>query len=130
MKRRIKAGKIRNSGFSLNVMTDDEVHEIHLGTLEILKDVGVFVENEEALERFDGGGCDVDRKNRVVRSSGMELAMALRVAPLIPRGTFLPRKSEAISKPCEERQIMMQLIMIYNTDSSIFPKAYSIWPHA
>jgi trimethylamine:corrinoid methyltransferase-like protein len=42
MKRRLKAGKSRNSGFSLNVMTDDEVHEIHLGTLEVLKDVGVF----------------------------------------------------------------------------------------
>jgi trimethylamine:corrinoid methyltransferase-like protein len=42
MKRRLKAGKSRNSGFSLNVMTDDEVHEIHLGTLEVLKYVGVF----------------------------------------------------------------------------------------
>ena len=30
-------------------MTDDEVHEIHLGTLEIMKDVGLFlVENEVA----------------------------------------------------------------------------------
>ncbi len=67
MKRRFKAGKDRNSGFSLNVMTDDEVHEIHLGTLEILKDVGIFVESQEALERFDGGGCDVDMENKVVK---------------------------------------------------------------
>ncbi len=34
MKRRPKVGIRRNSGFSLNVMTDDEVNEIHLATLE------------------------------------------------------------------------------------------------
>jgi trimethylamine--corrinoid protein Co-methyltransferase len=67
MKRRSKAGKNRSSGFSLNVMTDDEVHEIHLGTLEVLKDVGIFVESQEALERFDGGGCEVDMQNKVVK---------------------------------------------------------------
>jgi len=67
MKRRLKAGKNRNTGFSLNVMTDDEVHEIHLGTLEVLKDVGIFVESEEALERFDGGGCEIDMKNKIVK---------------------------------------------------------------
>ena len=67
MKRRMKAGKSRSTGFSLNVMSDDEVHEIHLGTLEVLKDVGIFVESKEALERFDGGGCEVDMKNKVVK---------------------------------------------------------------
>ena len=35
MKRRIKAGKNRNSGFGLNVMTDDECNEIHLATLDV-----------------------------------------------------------------------------------------------
>jgi trimethylamine--corrinoid protein Co-methyltransferase len=42
MIRRLKAGIQRNSGFSLNVMTDDEAHEIHLATLEVLRDTGVF----------------------------------------------------------------------------------------
>ena len=48
MLRKRKAGIKRNSGFSLNVMTDDEAHEIHLATLEVLKETGVFVESEEA----------------------------------------------------------------------------------
>jgi len=81
MKRRLKAGKSRNSGFSLNVLTDDEVHEIHLATLEVLKDVGGFVENEEALERFDGGGCDVDRNNRVVKFPHWVIEDAINSAP-------------------------------------------------
>ena len=67
MKRRHKAGKWRNSGCSLNILTDDEAHEIHLSTLELLKDTGVFVENDEALAIFDGGGCRVDGKHKVVK---------------------------------------------------------------
>ena len=64
MLRKRKAGIERNSGFSLNVMTDDEAHEIHLATLEVLKETGVFVESEEALEVLDGGGCRVERQNK------------------------------------------------------------------
>ncbi len=45
MFRERKAGIRRNSGFSLNVMTDDEANEIHLATLEVLKETGVFVES-------------------------------------------------------------------------------------
>jgi trimethylamine--corrinoid protein Co-methyltransferase len=81
MKRRMKAGKSRSSGFSLHVMTDDEVHEIHLGTLEVLKDVGIFVESAEALERFDGGGCEVDKKNKVVKFPHWVVEDAINSAP-------------------------------------------------
>lgn len=81
MKRRLKAGKSRSSGFSLNVMTDDEVHEIHLGTLEVLKDVGIFVESEEALERFGDAGCDVDMKNKVVKFPHWVVEDAINSAP-------------------------------------------------
>ena len=54
----------------------------------------------------------------VVRNSGIELAMAFRVAPLIPGGSFLPRKSEATSNPWEERQIIIQLTVIRRSDES------------
>jgi trimethylamine--corrinoid protein Co-methyltransferase len=81
MKRKLKVGKRRNSGFSLNVMTDDECNEIHLATLEVLKDVGVFVESEEALAVYDGGGCTVDRKNKVVKFPPWVVEDAIRSAP-------------------------------------------------
>ncbi len=81
MKRRLKAGKNRNSGFSLNVLTDDEVHEIHLATLEVLKDTGVFVESEEAMDVFDGGGCMVDKKNKVVKFPHHVVEDCIRWAP-------------------------------------------------
>ncbi len=66
MKRPIKSGKHHNGGFSLNVLTEDELQEIHLGTLEILKNTGVFVESEEAREIFRIGGAMVNETNRVV----------------------------------------------------------------
>ncbi|UCG06649.1 MAG: trimethylamine methyltransferase family protein [Desulfobacterales bacterium] len=81
MKRRLKAGKRRNSGFSLNVLTDDECNEIHLATLDVLKHTGVFVEHEEALEVLDGGGCLVDRKNKVVKFPHWVVEDAIRMAP-------------------------------------------------
>jgi trimethylamine---corrinoid protein Co-methyltransferase len=81
MKRLLKAGKHRNSGFSLNVLTDDELHEIHLATLEVLKDTGVFVESEEAMEIYHGGGCLVDRKTKTVKFPAYVVEDAIRSAP-------------------------------------------------
>ena len=66
MKRPIKSGKLQSGGFSLNVLTEDELYEIHLGTLEILKTTGVYVESEEAREIFKIGGASVNEKTKVV----------------------------------------------------------------
>jgi trimethylamine--corrinoid protein Co-methyltransferase len=81
MKRRLKVGKKRNAGFSLNVFTDDELDEIHLATMEVLKDVGVFVEHEEALDILDGGGCIIDRKNKIVKFPNWVVEDAIRSTP-------------------------------------------------
>jgi trimethylamine--corrinoid protein Co-methyltransferase len=45
----LHAGKNQSGGFGLNLFSDDELHEIHLATLEVLQHTGIFVENEEAL---------------------------------------------------------------------------------
>jgi len=81
MLRKRKTGIKRNSGFSMNVMTDDEAHEIHLATLEVLKQTGVFVESEEALEVLDGGGCRVDPKTKTVKFPAWVVEDAIRSAP-------------------------------------------------
>jgi trimethylamine:corrinoid methyltransferase-like protein len=49
MKRRYKTGISRNSGLSLNILTDDERHEIHLSTLELLKDTGAWFQSHERV---------------------------------------------------------------------------------
>ncbi len=52
MKRNSHAGRRLSSGLSLNILTDDELEEIHFGTLEVLNETGVFVEDEKALDCF------------------------------------------------------------------------------
>ena len=67
MKQNCHAGIQLNAGLSLNILTDDEVEQIHLGTLEILDRTGIFVEDERALDCFEEGGANVDRGSKVVK---------------------------------------------------------------
>jgi len=70
-----------SGGFSVNLFTDDEIDEIHLGTLEVMEKTGLFVEDEEALEIFDGGGADVNRKSKIVKFPPYVVEDAIRSAP-------------------------------------------------
>jgi len=81
MTRNLHAGRLRNGGLSLSVLTEDELHDIHLSTLEVLERTGVFVEDEEALDVFEDGGCLVDRERRIVRLPGWVVDDAIRSAP-------------------------------------------------
>ena len=81
MKRKLKAGKRHSGGFSLNTLTDDEVYEIHLATLETLQKTGVFVEDEEAIELLSGAGAVVDPKTKVVKIPPYVVEDAIRSAP-------------------------------------------------
>jgi trimethylamine--corrinoid protein Co-methyltransferase len=79
--RGMHAGGMRNAGLQLKVFTEEELREIHLGTLEVLEKRGIFVEEEEALEVLDGGGAWVDRSTKVVRFPPYLVEEALRAAP-------------------------------------------------
>ena len=81
MKRNLHAGIQLNGGLSLNILTDDEVNEIHLGTLELLDRTGIFVENEEALDCFEAGGARVDRESKMVQIPPYLVEEAIRSAP-------------------------------------------------
>ena len=81
MKRNLHGGIRLNGGLSLNVLTDDEVNEIHLGMLEILDQTGVFVEDEKALDCFESGGARVDRQSKMVRVPPYLVEEVVRSAP-------------------------------------------------
>ena len=81
MKRNLHAGKRTSGGFSLNVFSEDELYEIHLATLEVLQKTGVFIEDPEALEIFDGGGAMVDPKGKIVKMPPHMVEDAIRSAP-------------------------------------------------
>ena len=81
MKRSLHAGKRKSDGFSLNVFTDDELHELHLATLEVLEETGVFIHEQEALDIFDGGGAFVEKSKKIVKIPPYIVEDAIRSAP-------------------------------------------------
>jgi len=81
MRRNPRAGARKSGGFRLEVFTDDELREIHLATLEVLSQTGVFVEDDEALQIFEDARADVDRERRVVNLTAHIVEDAIRSAP-------------------------------------------------
>jgi len=81
VRRGLHAGRKGSGGFSLNVFTQDEIDDIHLATLEVLEETGVFVEDDEPLDIFSDGGCWVDRDKRNVRIPGHIVEEAIRSSP-------------------------------------------------
>ncbi len=65
----------------MSVFTDDELYEIHLATLEVLEHTGLLIDDDEAIDVFDGGGAVVDRKNKVVKIPPYLVEDATRSAP-------------------------------------------------
>ncbi len=80
MRRNLHAGRSRSEGVQFRVLTDDDLADIHLGTLEVLERTGVFVEDEEARELFHGAGAVVDERG-VVRIPPHVVEEAVRTAP-------------------------------------------------
>ncbi len=81
MKRNLFAGKKLSGGLGLKLFTDDALYEIHLATLEVLEKTGLFIDDEAAMEAFDGGGCVIDKKKRIVKIPPFIVEDAIRSAP-------------------------------------------------
>jgi trimethylamine--corrinoid protein Co-methyltransferase len=68
-------------GGQYKVLSDSELHDIHLATLEVLEEVGVRVEYKPALELMADHGCRVDFSSRIVQIPEHVLRKALFTAP-------------------------------------------------
>jgi trimethylamine--corrinoid protein Co-methyltransferase len=51
----------------LNILSDDEVHDIHAATLEVLERTGVIVREEKALKLLEQAGAVVDYNENLVK---------------------------------------------------------------
>lgn len=81
--RTLRAGTLMMSGFSLNTFTEEQLELIHFASLEILRDVGVKVELEEATQIFAGAGCMVEKHGdySIVKIPSYVVEDCLRWAP-------------------------------------------------
>ncbi|MBW2593952.1 MAG: trimethylamine methyltransferase family protein [Deltaproteobacteria bacterium] len=79
--RNLQPGTLLTSGIGLNMFSEDELEKIHLATLEILLEMGVKVESNQALDIFDGAGCNVDKKSKIVKIPAHLVEDAIRSCP-------------------------------------------------
>lgn len=63
-----------------HILSDKQIEELHLGTLQILERTGVTFDCQEAIELLGDAGADVSNPNRVKIPSYM-VEQALRTAP-------------------------------------------------
>jgi trimethylamine--corrinoid protein Co-methyltransferase len=75
------AGSMRMDGIGLNMFTYDELYDIHLATLDVLWNIGVKVESEEAREIFYSHGCTLNRETNIVKIPAYLVEDALRSIP-------------------------------------------------
>lgn len=76
-----RAGYQQLLGCSLKLLTDDELAEIHMATLDVLNDAGLMVLNDEAQEIFYSHGCEVDKKSNIVKIPPYLVQEAIASAP-------------------------------------------------
>ena len=79
-RRTLPAGFQRSGGLSLNLYTRDELEAIHRATLEVLGEVGVFVQKPEARQVFAAAGARVYPEG-LVKIPPHLVEAAIRTAP-------------------------------------------------
>lgn len=80
MERAIRSGySVQQTPF-MKVLSDDQLEEIHLASLEILRRTGTLVESQEAVSLLKKAGCRVENGNHVYWPSSL-VEWALRTAP-------------------------------------------------
>ena len=68
VRRNPHAGRRRSDGVHFRVLTDDDLADIHLGTLEVLERTGALVEDEEAREDWRATGSSTIQERALLKA--------------------------------------------------------------
>ena len=79
--RGFQPASVQTNGIGLKMFSDDELERIHLTTLDMLWDIGVKVDSQQAREIFHAGGCTVDEKSSMVKLPAYVVEDAIRSCP-------------------------------------------------
>ena len=85
MKRFGHAGLPRSDGLGMAPLSEGDLQDIHLASLEVLERTGMWVEAEDARDVFADGGCKVDHDTCMVRLPPDVVEGAIRSAPPLIR---------------------------------------------
>jgi trimethylamine--corrinoid protein Co-methyltransferase len=65
----------------VDILTDEEMQNIHRGALYVLEKTGMRIEHDKALQLSADNGCEVDFEQRIVRFPPRLVEESLRVCP-------------------------------------------------
>lgn len=65
----------------LEILTPEQIEEVHIGTMDVLWNTGVRIEHEKALKLLEGNGCEVDHDRRRARIPEYLVRDCLRKCP-------------------------------------------------
>ena len=51
----------------LKLVGDEEIHSLHQNTLQVLEEVGLYFEDQEALNLLSDNGCVVDPSKMIAK---------------------------------------------------------------
>ncbi|MGQ4914675.1 MAG: trimethylamine methyltransferase family protein [Candidatus Asgardarchaeia archaeon] len=68
-------------GGQLKILTKEQIEQIHIATLDILQNIGVFIQLDKARKILKDAGADVDEKTRIVRFPEYLVMEAVKKAP-------------------------------------------------
>ena len=88
----MRSNYIHFSSPQFRLLSDNQIEELHLATLQILERTGVAFQCQEAIDLLDSAGADVSNPNRVKIPSYL-VEQALRTAPKTI--TFYTRDGES-----------------------------------
>ncbi len=72
---------ISNPKINLNILTEEEIRQIHSATLDVIESVGVKFPSTKALNILEAHGAEVDRDTMVVRIPGEVIETCIAKAP-------------------------------------------------
>ena len=90
------ANMLASASNGLNVLTDDEITQIHLATLDVLWSVGIKVESARARELLGDHGCLVDETARVVKFPANLVEDAIQSTPAAYRAHALNPENDYV----------------------------------
>jgi len=76
-----KMSEGRKRGLVIRMLEDEEIERIHLSTLDLLENVGLYSDSKRILDIFSSGGAQVDYNKQTIRIPRDIIKQSLRKAP-------------------------------------------------
>jgi len=89
-----KIKSITNPKLNLEILTPEEILQLHTATLDIIEKTGVRFPSKRALDIWEAHGAQIDRNTSIVKVPGQIIEEALKLAP--------PKYSLAAREPSQD----------------------------